>query len=224
MRRSLLLVLTLTLLLGIGACSPTSLNAVPDSATPCPIGGSSLASQWFNQQQTFRLRHEGILRIGSKTIPMTGFMILNTREGTADIVILTGLGIKIATLDVTRETYDVVYASPMAQFIPGFLKQAALSIQRTFLTDFPQTNTPCFLIEGRRDYIDVEPAGTLRSSIDLSADFMTGKAFKSKHKEWSVRYEGTTDISGIIFPERFTYTGVDRNYAVVMQLKSAKRQ
>lgn len=151
-------------------------------------------------------------------------MVLNTNDATADVVIMTGLDIKLATLKISRSSYKTMYASPVARRIPHFLEQCAFSIQRIFLTDFPKTESPCFMVDDMREYIEETLDGTLRSKIDPSSEFMTGKILKSNKEIWTVNYEGMVEINGIIFPEKVTFNEIDRNYVVTLLLTSAKIQ
>lgn len=88
---------------------------------------------WLDSGKTFRLRHDGVLQLNGKTIPMTGFMVLDTKTKQARLALLTGLGIKLATLEIEKEDYKVLTSTPVADRIPHFLEQCAFSVQRIFL-------------------------------------------------------------------------------------------
>lgn len=122
MRRLLILVLSLVLT----ACSATiTTRHVPPQAYE--------NQPWLSSGLTYRLRHDGVLQLGSRTIPMTGFMVLDTANHQATVALLTGLGIKLATLNVQQDGYQVIKSSPIADRIPHFLDQCAASIQWIFL-------------------------------------------------------------------------------------------
>jgi len=89
---------------------------------------------WLHSGDIYRLRHDGVLQLNGKTIPMSGFMILNTNKQQAKLALLTGLGIKLATLDIRQNEYTVLYTSPLAKQIPHFLDQCAFSVQQLFLS------------------------------------------------------------------------------------------
>lgn len=103
--------------------------------------------EWLRSDRTFRLRHDGILQLSQKTVPMTGFMILDTKKRKARLALLTGLGIKLATLEISEAAYTVIKSNPVADTIPHFLDECASTIQRVFL-DAPTSSTWSVRYEG----------------------------------------------------------------------------
>ncbi|MBI9080492.1 MAG: hypothetical protein JEY79_12225 [Pseudodesulfovibrio sp.] len=207
----------------LSACTTTN-NTAPSPGSLCSADSNTLDSQWYNQKHTYRLRHGGILQLREKTIPITGFMVLDTNSTTADVVILAGLGIKLATLKISQDSYKIVYASPVARRIPHFFEQCAFSIQHTFLKGFPKEESPCSMVNGMREYVEETLEGTLHSRIDPLSDSMTDKVLESNNKIWTVQYQGTTDINNTRFPEKVTFNHITRNYTVILRLKSAEIQ
>lgn len=109
------------------------LIACTATITTHPI--APMAQPWLESGKTFRLRHDGVLQLTAKTIPMTGFMVLDTKAKQAKLALLTGLGIKLAILEIGKNEYKVLTSTPVADRIPHFLEQCAFSVQRIFLDD-----------------------------------------------------------------------------------------
>ncbi len=212
--------LTVLLLLSC-ACSPVTRPTA--SPPPCPdvLHGQNL---WYVAETTLKLRHDGILRIGDTTIPLSGFMVLDTDKRKAKVVILTGLGIKLTALEVGETTKTLLENSPAARNIPHFQRMATLSIRRMFLTDFPLATDYCtrdgdsFLFSGARR------RGTLNCRVDRERDFMTHKTFVSGEENWTVEYAGAVSLEGMTLPERILFTDGKGKYSVILQLKEARRQ
>lgn len=193
--RYLPILLTLLLM----ACSITT----PPQMEAQPV---FTGSQWYNSDLTYRLRHDGVLRLKDKTLPLSGFMVLNTAKRQAKVVLLTGLGIKLAALEVTPNSYTVISSSPVAERIPHFLEQCAYSIQQMFITNFP----------------DEHPLPGLDFTIDHASGFVTGKAFHSHGEKWSAAYTGTKHIADTVLPAKIVFTNTKRDYQITLQLNDAK--
>ena len=119
MTRPALLLLPLLL----AACVTTG---VPQPVAPAP-------QPWLHSGKTFLLRHDGVLQLRGTTLPVTGLLSLDTERGVARLALLTSLGIKLATLQLTGDSYTVLGTCPMADRIPHFLEECAFSVQRMFL-------------------------------------------------------------------------------------------
>lgn len=121
MTRSICLLLLMVLM----ACRATA--PIPNAVPP--------AQPWLDSGETFRLRHDGVLRLAEKTIPLIGFMVLDTEHKRARLALLTGFGIRLATLDVSAAGYTLLGSGQAADRIPHFIDECAFSVQRIFLID-----------------------------------------------------------------------------------------
>lgn len=176
---------------------------------------------WYTQPIKYGLRHDGVLKVGDTTIPMTGFMTLDMERKHAKVVLLTGLGIKIASLTVTPTDYKTIQAGPLVARIPRFMEQCALTIQRSFLSDFPENTDTCvqedatFTLTGKRH------GGTMHATMDTKGKLLS-KELVSPSENWKIVYDGTTDIKAMTMPTTITFTSSDRPYQVILQLTDAK--
>jgi len=225
-------ILPLLLCLLLGACSSTVSYRI-DTIHPCEelVGKGTISKtpQWYNQGHTYRLRHGGALQFKGKTLPMNGFMVLNTQQKQAKVVLLTGLDIKLATLEVYADSYRVISSGPIANRIPHFMEQCAFAIQRMFLTHFPiagEAYTTC----GDSGAI-THPKGLseLEIIIDLPSESVSGKSLDSDREPsdrdlWWTYYSGSVQVEDTLLPRTTSFTNKTRDYRITLQLNDAKIQ
>lgn len=216
MRQAILIVL----LLWSFGCVATPRPAVepPRQCVQYPLSDSP---QWYDSGKTYRLRHDGVLRMGKTTIPLTGFMILDTRNHTAKVAMLTGLGLKLATLRVTATSHEILTTTPAAQRIPHFIEQCVATIQRAFLADFPDKNSPCATHSGKQILTDAHEHGTVRSILDGATGSLVEKRLISSNG-WRVEYGKLIAFGDISLPETVSLHNDTPDYSVTLQLNNAQ--
>lgn len=218
--KSLLLIVMTCLLT---ACVTTT-QVAPEVPAQCEATQAIQSPQWYNSGHIYRLRHNGVIEINGRTLHTTGFMVLDTKKHQAKVALMTGLGIKFATLDVTKDTVTVINASPVAKIIPHFIEQCASTIQRIFLTDFPKINDVCskrnamYILTGQREQ------GSIQTSIDQTNGVVTGKSRNTNGENWSVVFDGTMNVDGILLPKKIVFNDTKHNYTVTLQLNDAEIQ
>lgn len=171
------------------------------------------APNWFTPGKVFKIRHDGILRIGDSTLPMSGMMLLDTRTRQAKVALFTGLGIKLVTLEVSEDSHMVLSSSPMAQGIPHFIEECAESIRNMFLIDvssgdWSQTGTTYVLT-------DTVKEATIRTFFNPEG-LLIRRAGVAKGQEWNVEYIDTLTHQDVEMPETIKYTG--KGYTVTLRL------
>lgn len=207
------------LIIMLTACSA---RVVPVTQEPCDIAKTFSVPQWYDQKAIYRMRHGGVLQLSGKTIPMTGFMVLDTQRHTARVALLTGLGLKLITMDVSKDSHHVISTSPMAQAIPHFAEECAFMIQRSFLTAFPNKTSKCSVVDGALTLTDATVQGTIRASMDMTTGLLQSKSDESDGQAWSVRYEGDVKLGEIAFPRTTTFTNKVRRYTIILQLNEVR--
>lgn len=182
----------------------------------CPPDTPPLSTQWYNSGHGYMMRHEGVLQFGSATLPMSSMMKLDTKAGTARVVILTSMGIKMLAFDLTTEGYTILSTSPAAERIPGFIEGAVESVRRVYLTPMPRAGLPCYEVDNIREYVE-ENQGGMVFRIDADSGQLIGK----ESAGWRVEYGKPAAFD---LPEDIRYfheTG--RRFTVTLKLIDAKR-
>lgn len=197
-------------------CAPQPTTLPEQCAVP------SFDSKWYSQPGTVRLRHDGVLTLGSRTIPMSGLMDLNVSRQRASVVIFTGLGIKLAAIDFHGSEWTPRHVGPLARHIPHFMEQCATSIQAMFLTGFPVPTDTCTTDKRTITLTEKRPAGTIRTDHDSNGRLLE-KDLTSPEKNWRVTYTGTFLMNGIAFPKGVTFVSRDKPFEVRLKLTGAKR-
>lgn len=212
--KHLISILTIAFLV---ACSTHQTPLAPCTTPP------SLKKAWFNQNETYRLRHDGVILINDTSIPITGLMTMDMREGKAKTALLTGLGFPLATLEITSTDYTVIQLSPLARKIPLFAEQYAFSIQQTFLANFPGKNTICTETTSAYTLTSTHLETTIRTTVDQSG-IIARKEYVSPHDEISIEYGNTFPISETYLPLTTTLINADKRYSVILKLNNAETQ
>lgn len=197
-------------------CAAQTTTQVKPCATP------SLESKWHSQPGTFRLRHDGVLTLGSRTIPMSGLMDLDIARQRASVVIFTGLGIKLAAIDFHGTSWTPRHVGPLAQHIPHFMEQCAASIQAMFLTGFPQATDACSTDGHGTSLTGKHLGGTIQTDLD-DEGHLVGKTLTSHENNWRVTYSDFSPMNNIEFPKDVTFISKDRPFTVQLKLTDAKR-
>ena len=228
MRYLILLMLTLCL----AACSST-FSYKMDTIHPCEesVGKGTISSapQWFNQGHTYRLRHGGTLQLMGKNLPLYGFMILGTQKKQAKDALLTGLDIKLATLEISESSFRVINSSPIADRIPHFMEQCAFAIQRMFLTHFPKKGEAYTTCGDSGAITRPKISSEQKIMIDLPSESVSGKSLEypwapSDVESWWVYYSGHVQVGDTVLPKNIFFTHENRDYKISLQLNGARIQ
>ncbi|WP_147821951.1 hypothetical protein [Salidesulfovibrio onnuriiensis] len=124
-------------------CACTQAQPRPDDTAPRP-------QPWQASGKTFTLRHGGVLKLGGRTLQMTGLMRLDTGANRADVAIFNPFGLKLAVLGVTPKRTEIRQISPMARRIPHFAQQAGAVVRTLFLQAASPTEVPSVQYRGVR--------------------------------------------------------------------------
>jgi len=209
-----LCLLTLTALLFGGCATKPTLTGPPCKNTP------EFDGHWYNSDHVYQMRHEGVLQFGDMTIPMTGLMKLDTKNGSARIAILTSMGIKLLVLDLTKEDHEFLYTSPAADKIPGFKKGAVRAIRTVFLDSFPESQDSCFEVDTVQEYLEKKPGG----SVIFQMDSETWDLYSKSTKDWNVTYGEGIEAANARLPSEIKYEDQRGRFSITLKLISAKQQ
>lgn len=185
---------------------------------PCEAA-PRLKAKWYNNGASYQMRHEGVLQFGSMTIPMTGLMKLDTENGTAKVAILTSMGIKMLVLNINKDDHEVLFASPAAKQIPGFMDGSVNAIRRVFLSPFPGWPDSCTEVDMVQHNVEENPDGTLRTRMPRQ----TWDLLSKEMDDWRVEYSENTEIEGLRIPEEIRYEDRPGRFTVTLKLVSVKR-
>lgn len=214
MKRLLLVALIL-----LSACTATRDSHSPKSI-PCAVADALNPTPWYASSGIYRLRHDGVLRVGNSSLPMTGFMVLDMTKRQADVALLTGFGIKLATLRVWPHRFDVLSVNPTAKRIPHFIDQCAFSIQKIFLTDFLDKKLQCLVQDDKFVLTASVGQGSMRTVLDRHSHELQSKSFLSPSVRWRADYSGGVEAGAVVLPRRTVFT--TKKYTVTLQLNEVK--
>ncbi len=175
-------------LLCLGACSAAPF-APPRLVKTVALSASQLAQKhWSSTPAVYRMRHAALLEIGFRQIPMNGFMELNLVEGSARLVAMDSMGIKLFDLSVIGDRVEQHSMIPALARLPQLKQEIARSLRRIFLDPGPASGD--VLETSKRSY------STERKERGIDLEFVFGgpdqtlleKRGRGPGENWTVRY------------------------------------
>ncbi|WP_321366887.1 hypothetical protein [uncultured Desulfuromusa sp.] len=192
----------LLLLLGLVSCvSATPPQQLPQDCRAEASVEQLLAENWLGQSGIWRLRQVTLLEIGSKKIPLEGFLRLDLVHGEARLVAMNEMGLVLFDLLVTEEGQQLQRAIPQLQQVKGLSLGIGQSLRQIFLQPRPQfddkfemRNNVQFL---RREFSD----GSLVFSYDCRKDLRNTR-LSADGRDWRVAYDQYRQFGSSRIPEQ----------------------
>ena len=178
----------LLLLVFISGCVPsTSVQQLPQDCTADASVQQLLAENWLSQGHVWRLRQSTLLEIGTKKIPLEGFLRLDTAAQEARLVAMNEMGVVLFDLLVTRDGQQLKRAIPQLQQVKGLAVGVAQSLRQIFLQPRPTGDDRFEQLEHSQKLWRDIPGGFVRFIYDCHRDLRTVR-LNGDSGDWRVIY------------------------------------
>ncbi|WP_020677817.1 lipoprotein insertase outer membrane protein LolB [Geopsychrobacter electrodiphilus] len=217
-------ILSICLLLALGACGPTlSTLQLPENCRAAQSRSQLIAGNWRQQPHIWRLRQAALLEIGSKKIPLEGFLRLDLRHKEARLLALNEMGLVLFDLQVTEQGEVLHRAIPQIREHKAVARGVAQSLRRIFLQPLPEAND-LLQTQGnsqglRRSLSD----GQLEFIFDCSGDLRETRQ-QAKSGEWQVIYNDYRDYAGARLPEEILFNDETHRVKLSLWQKEVKQE
>lgn len=129
----------LLLLLLLGGCSGSFFPPPLMEASPPGLDSALLAaSDWTRQGGPWRLRQTVEFDFHGRQLTMRGLMSLDPAAGTARLIAVDALGIKLFDLSVFRDHEALHFLLPDLERYPRLVEAVATAVRRMFIAPRPQ--------------------------------------------------------------------------------------
>ena len=190
----------LLLLFCLAGCAPTtSPQQLPENCSANAEVGQLLDGNWLHQDDVWRLRQLTLLEIGSKKVPLEGFLRLDTATGQARLVAMNEMGVVLFDLLVTEKDQQLKRAIPQLQKVKGLAAGVGQSLRQIFLQPYPVENDRLENLGDRQKLWRSIPGGYLRFIYDCRSDLRSVR-FTGDRGDWRVAYNNYQAFSGRRLP------------------------
>jgi hypothetical protein len=218
MRSLPVLLLCLALLAG---CAP----APPFAPTPMAPTRQLTAQELIEPlwtREAWRIRQSALFEFGGARVPMAGFLLLDPQGGTARLVGLNDMGVKLFDLEVFREGFREHFLLPELGRYPQMSRAVADSVRRIFLAPQPEIGDALHI--GGRDY-------RLSRGADSHTTFLFGgsgatlleKNRQGEGEDWRVRYFEYRQAGTFLVPGGILLEDRLANYRLTLWLDEVRK-
>ena len=212
-------------LLFVAGCTAIPPFAAPTLVPLPPCDAATVAaSDWSGTQGALTIRQSVLLEVAGGSWAMNGMLRLDPDAGTARLVALDDMGIKLFDLVVRADGYEERYLMPALARYPGLSAAVATSVRRIYVDPRPNGH----------DILQVHPDRYLlrRGDPDGETLFLFGgeplallvKEYRSASggAGWQVRYYEYRDSDGLRWPHGIVLTDEAAGSRLTLWLESVK--
>ncbi|MEE4253382.1 MAG: hypothetical protein V2I50_04985 [Desulfuromusa sp.] len=220
----MLRICSLILLLGLVSCvSATPPQQFPENCRAEASVEQLLAGNWLGQSGVWRLRQVTLLEIGSKKIPLEGFLRLDLVRGEARLVAMNEMGLVLFDLLVTENDQQLQRAIPQLQQVKGLSAGVAQSLRQIFLQPRPQLDDQ-FTIRGNIQRLRREmPGGSLAFNYDCRRDLRNIR-FVADGGDWRVAYDQYRQFGTSRLPEQIIMNDFQHGVKLSLWIREVKQE
>ena len=214
----------LMMFLALSSCAPsTPPLQLPDNCQAELTTEQLITGHWLQQPGVWRLRQSALLEIGSRKIPLEGFLRLDLEQQEARLLAMNELGVVLFDLLVTVDDQQLQRAIPQIMQIEGMAQGVAQSLRQIFLTPQPQLSDR---LENRgnsqylkRSYKD----GSLGFVFDCFGDLRKAR-YQAEIGEWRIVYDQYKMFGTARIPEQIILNDYRHNIKLSLWLHEVKQE
>lgn len=213
-------------LLLLAGCATAPPFAGPILVPLVPRPAAEVAgSDWSGAQEVLAIRQTVLLQMLGGSWTMNGLLRLDPAAGTARLVALDDMGIKLFDLTVNATGYQEHYLLPALARLPGLTTTVAASVRRIYIDPRPN----------ERDILQNQPDRYLlkRSDVDGETLFLFGgeplqllqKSWQGRDADspgWQVRYYEYRTVEGRTWPRGIVLDDAANGSRLTLWLESVK--
>jgi hypothetical protein len=211
------------LLLVLTGCSevpfrPTQLVPVTPRTQSELSGG-----MWSSGKGPLLVRQSALFELRGMQVPLAGIMKLDTAAGSARLVGMNDMGVKLYDISVDRSTSHANFVVPDLARYPGFADAVAASVRRIFLEPVP-SGDDALTLKGKSYLLTrVSPEGKVSFSFGGADAQLLEKAFEGKNQSWSVGYYQYQRSGDLLFPGGIVLTDQRAGYRLTLWIESVEK-
>jgi len=212
------------LLLILSACAPVA----PDLVLPegCPARSSAqelLAGHWLLRPAVWRLRQSALLEIGSRKIPLEGFLRLDLERREARLLAMNELGVVLFDLQVADDGQQLLRAVPQLQQQPALAQGVAQSLRQIFFRPQPQEDDLLEEHGNSQRLWRPLPGGSFGFLFDCRGDLRETR-LKAESGDWRVVYDLYRPFDGARLPGEIVLNDFRHRVKLSLWLREVKRE
>ena len=216
--------LSLSLLLILLACAPSSSKQqLPNDCRASASSEQLRENCWLLQDAIWRLRQSALLEIGSRKIPMEGFLRLDLQNRKARLVTMNEVGLVLFDLLVDEQGEQLQRAVPQIEKLNGVAQGVAVSLRQLFLTPRPQLTDHLQNRGSSQRLWRLLPGGSLGFIFDYAGDLRETRQVADTG-DWRIYYDQYRDYFEARLPERLIYHDFRHGVKLSLWLREVKRE
>jgi hypothetical protein len=177
----------------------------------------------LQQDGIWRLRQSALLELGSKKVPLEGFLRLNLQTREARLVAMNEMGLVLFDLQVTEQEEQLHQAVPQLQRVKGFAKGVAKSLRQIFLLPRPMPGDKLQNRGNSQRLWRLQPDGSLGFIYDCQGDLRESRMV-SLEENWRVGYNNYRNFSGERLPEQIVLNDYQHALKLTLWIHEMRRE
>jgi hypothetical protein len=181
------------------------------------------AGMWSSGRAPLLIRQSALFELMGMRVPLAGIMKLDTGAGSARLVGMNDMGVKLYDISVDCNSSHANFVIPDLARYPGFADAVAASVRRIFLEPAPAEGDALTL--RNRSYL------LTRDSDDGKVSFSFGgadaqlleKRFEGKKQSWRVGYYQYQRSGDLLFPGGIVLDDQRAGYRLTLWIESVEK-
>lgn len=208
----------------MSACAPTTPTLQLQENCRAELSAEQLIKQhWLLRPNVWRLRQSALLEIGSRKIPLEGFLRLDIEQREARLLAMNEMGLVLFDLQVTADDQKLHKAIPQLMQIKGLAQGVAQSLRQIFLTPQPLLNDR---LENRGNSQQLARSleeGSLGFVFDCLGDLRETRQ-RNSFGNWRVVYTQYQLYGTARLPEQIVMNDYRHNTKLSLWLREVKQE
>ncbi len=214
----------LMLFLALTACAPsTPPLQLPENCRAELPTEQLIAEHWLLQPGIWRLRQAALLEIGSKKLPLEGFLRLDLQRQEARLLAMNELGVVLFDLQVTAEGQELQRAIPQLMQVKGLAQGIAQSLRLIYLTPHPQPTDQLDNSGNSQRLWRPFAGGNLGFVFDCRGDLRESR-LRADSGDWRVLYDQYRLFGMSRLPEQIVMNDYQHNIKLSLWLREVKQE
>ena len=182
-----------------------------------------VARHWLSRSGIWRLRQGALLEIGSKKMPLEGFLRLDLQQQEARLLAMNAMGVVLFDLQVTAEAEQLHSAIPQLQQVQGLAQGVAKSLRQIFLLPQPEEQDQLENRGNSQRLWRPQPGGSLGFIFDCQGDLRETRQLAATD-DWRVVYDQYQAFDEFYLPMQIVMNDYRRNVKLSLWIREVKQE
>jgi hypothetical protein len=211
------------LLLLLSACSTVPFAPTELTATAPRTAASLCAALWSAGGPPLLIRQSALFELQGMQVPIAGIMKLDRAAGSARLVGMNDMGVKLYDISVDRTSSRANFVVPDLARYPGFSEAVAVSVRRIFLEPVPSADD-LLTIKAKSYLLARQNAGeSLQFTFGGPQAQLLEKSSSGKSGSWQVRYYQYQKQQGELVPGGIVLEDESAGYRLTLWIESVEK-